>query len=125
MPKQEDFIRGNENLKRPNVSHLVSEDQRHEYIEEIIKCREDIVYFTEKYFTIISPAKGKHLIKLYPKQKELLRTMVDKNRVVTLASRQVGKCGFRDTKVKIKNKKTGKIDVISLEKFHELTKNQK
>lgn len=91
MPKEELYLRGNENLKKPNVAEYVSQDQQQEYIEELIKCREDIVYFAEKYFTIISPAKGKHLIKLYEKQKTLLRAMVDKNRVISLASRQVGK----------------------------------
>ena len=91
MPKEENFIRGNENLKKPNVAVHVTEQQRIEYIKEIKKCKEDIIYFAEKFFTIISPAKGKHLIKLYDKQKQLLRAMVDRTRVISCASRQVGK----------------------------------
>lgn len=91
MPKEEQYLRGNENLKKPNIPEYVTENQQQEYIEELIKCREDIIYFAEKYFTIISPAKGKHKIKLYDKQKTLLRAMVDRNRVISLASRQVGK----------------------------------
>lgn len=59
-------------------------------VGEIKKCRKDIVYFAEKYFRIIGDG-GLQLIKLYPKQKELLRTMQRESRVVCLASRQVGK----------------------------------
>ena len=91
MGVNDDFIRGNENLKKPNTVIHVSETQQQEYIQELMKCKEDIVYFAEKFFTIISPAKGKHLIELYPKQKKLLRAMVDEKRLISLASRQVGK----------------------------------
>ena len=91
MGINDDFIRGNENLKKPNTVIHVSETQQQEYIQELMKCKQDIVYFAEKFFTIISPAKGKHLIELYPKQKKLLRAMVDEKRLISLASRQVGK----------------------------------
>ena len=118
MAKQVDFIRGNENLKKANTVEYVSQDVQQEYIRELIRCREDILYFAEKYFTIISPAKGKHLIKMYPKQKDLLNAMVDNNRVISCASRQVGKCLFRDTKIKIRNKQTLEIEELTIEEFH-------
>ena len=118
MAKQVDFIRGNENLKKANTVEYVSQDVQQEYIRELIRCREDIIYFAEKYFTIISPAKGKHLIKMYPKQKDLLNAMVDNNRVISCASRQVGKCLFRDTKIKIRNKQTLEIEELTIEEFH-------
>ena len=91
MPKEGNFIRGNESLKKPNVVEYVTEEQQLEYINELKRCREDIVYFAERFFTIISPQLGKHKIKLYEKQKQLLRAMVDKTRVISCASRQVGK----------------------------------
>ena len=69
MGINDDFIRGNENLKKPNTVIHIPEDKQQEYIQEIMKCKKDIIYFAEKYFTIISPAKGKHLIELYDKQK--------------------------------------------------------
>ena len=91
MGINDDFIRGNENLKKPNTVIHVPESKQQEYIQEIMGCKHDIIYFAEKFFTIISPAKGKHLIELYPKQKKLLRAMVDEKRLISLASRQVGK----------------------------------
>ena len=69
---------------------MFTPDQLAFVVGEIKKCRKDIVYFAEKYFRIIGDG-GLQLIKLYPKQKELLRTMQRESRVVCLASRQVGK----------------------------------
>ena len=69
---------------------MFTPDQLAFVVKEIKKCRKDIVYFAEKYFRIIGDG-GLQLIKLYPKQKELLRTMQRESRVVVLASRQCGK----------------------------------
>jgi len=65
-------------------------------IEEFIRCKEDILYFAEKYFTIVSIDKGKHKIKLREYQKRILKAFVeppneDKKHVAMLASRQIGK----------------------------------
>lgn len=69
---------------------MFTPDQLAYVVGEIKKCRKDIVYFAEKYFRIIGDG-GLQLIKLYPKQRELLRTMQKESRVVVLASRQCGK----------------------------------
>lgn len=84
-------IRNNPNLKAPNASEIVSEDEYKRRVTEIIRCKKDPIYFAENYFTIVSPKLGKHIIKLYPKQKELIEKMVSDDRVCILASRQVGK----------------------------------
>jgi hypothetical protein len=64
--------------------------------KEAKRCHDDIVYFANKYFRIISPdvnegRGGLGVIKTYPKQEELLRFFQKNNRVVTLAARQSGK----------------------------------
>lgn len=64
--------------------------------QELKRCRDDIVYFANKYFRIISPdvnegRGGLGVIKTYKKQEDLLRFFQKYNRVVTLAARQSGK----------------------------------
>ena len=88
-------------------------------MEEIKKISTDIKHFAENYFYIISLDKGKTLIKLYKKQEDLIKTMVNKKRVICLSCRQSGKCFCSDMLIKIRNKKTGKIEEISIKNFFE------
>lgn len=55
------------------------------------KARKDIVYFAENFFTIVNLDRGKEVIKLYKSQKRVLKSFAKHNRVVLLASRQIGK----------------------------------
>lgn len=58
---------------------------------ELIKCKDNILYFAENYFYIINLDEGKQKIKLYQPQKKILKSL-DKNRfVVVCSSRQAGK----------------------------------
>lgn len=86
-----EFLNGNPGLKISNVSERITKEEANFRIREIQRCCEDIIYFAEKYVTIISPKDGKHIIKLYEKQKEALVSFAKNNRVVCTASRQVGK----------------------------------
>jgi len=100
-----------------------------ELIQEYIKCKEDIIYFAEKYFSIVSIDKGKHLIKLYDFQKKILKacqeTPENKQSIICKIARQYGKCFLGDSKIKIRNKKTGEIKEISIEDFYTKIKNEK
>lgn len=78
----------------------VSHEEFKRRLKEIVKCKSDIVYFAEHYFHVVTSMvdesgaeKGTRteLIKLYAKQKDLLRAMVDNKRLITLAARQSGK----------------------------------
>lgn len=60
-------------------------------VNELKKCRDDIIYFAEKYFTITHIDRGKEKIDLYPKQKQALRSLMNNRFVTVLASRQCGK----------------------------------
>ena len=78
-------------IKKVGEIDNISREEFEFRIQEIARCKRDICYFAEKYFRIISLDKGLHIIKLYEKQKALLRFFVDENRCLTLASRQTGK----------------------------------
>ena len=77
-------------IRKVGEDLMFTPDQLAFVVGEIKRCRKDIVYFAEKYFRIIGDG-GLQLIKLYPKQRDLLKAMQRESRVVCLASRQVGK----------------------------------
>lgn len=66
-----------------------------EQIQEYIRCKEDILYFAEKYVKIVTIDRGLELIKLWDFQKEMILALKnppkDKRHPCILASRQVGK----------------------------------
>lgn len=82
---------GNDELKPANAIEQCSEAEYKWRLEEVLKCSRDIYYFAENYFTIIGTDLGEHIIKLFPKQKELLGIFKDYQRVVALAARQTSK----------------------------------
>lgn len=67
---------------------------------------------------------GKSLIKLYPKQAQLVKTMAKDRRVITLACRQCGKCCSSTTYVRIRCKQTGVEEEITIEEFFNRFKNK-
>ncbi len=77
-------------------------DYTPELLQEYIRCKEDIVYFAEKYFYITTLDKGRVIPKLWEFQKRCLKVYVDPNsglpeqnqdkrHIVFLAARQIGK----------------------------------
>ena len=67
-----------------------------EMLDEWMKCKDDIVYFAEKYCYVNDLDNGYHVVKLRDYQKELLKTYLDdtdpdKRNTVVLSSRQSGK----------------------------------
>jgi hypothetical protein len=83
--------RGNSQLVPDNFNTFIPQELHLLYIREIIRCRTDPIYFANNYYYIVSPAKGKHIIKTYPKQEDMVKCFIDDNRVVALAARQTGK----------------------------------
>jgi len=98
----------------------------HDMINEIIKCNEDIIYFAEKYYTIVTIDKGKQNITLWDWQKKVLKSFVEtpngKQNLILRIARQSGKCVYRNQKIKIRNKKTGEIEEILIEDFYKKNK---
>lgn len=66
-----------------------------EMIKEIIRCKEDILYFAENYFYIQNLDKGKIKIPLWGFQKQLIKVIKDppnnKKHICILAARQMSK----------------------------------
>ena len=96
----------------------------HEQLNEIIKCKEDIIYFAENYFKIVTLDEGEQLIKLHEYQKRMLKAFVGgddiRKHVVVLSSRQIGKCLVYESKVRLRNKKTGIIEEIEIGKIYDM-----
>jgi hypothetical protein len=84
MPVSYDKVKG---LKRPNSDTEFTTEQ----INEIKKCSKDIIYFAEKYFTVIEEKRGKHIIKLFDYQIETLLAFVEHRFIVLNFGRQLGK----------------------------------
>lgn len=83
-------LRGNKAIKAADQTVFTSVEEAKIIVEELKKCMDDIVYFAETYFTIVSH-RGKEIITLYPKQKELLESIAYNQNTIVLASRQSGK----------------------------------
>ena len=60
-------------------------------VEELRKCKDDIIYFAENFFQVVTLDKGKHKIELYEAQRRILRSLVERRFLACCASRQVGK----------------------------------
>lgn len=60
-------------------------------VQEYIKCRDDIVYFCEKYVKIIELDHGIQTIKLRDYQKDILHKIQDNRMIIMACSRQSGK----------------------------------
>ena len=106
-------------IKKPiDKPEVVSSEEYERRIQEIAKCKKDITYFAEKYYRIVNLDRGLEIIKLYDVQRDFLKFLTTNNKVVCVSGRQQGKCVFKDTKIKIRNKKTGEIQELSIEDFH-------
>lgn len=78
-------------IKHAGETEYVSRAEFDRRLLELARCKRDIVYFAEKYFKIINLDKGLTTIKLYDKQKELLKFFTGEKRCIVLAARQSSK----------------------------------
>ena len=81
------YYRGSKNVPVAGAQYEFTADM----VEELRKCKNDIVYFAENFFYIISLDKGKQKIELYEAQKRVLRSFVSQRNVIVCSSRQIGK----------------------------------
>ena len=77
----------NKRLPRPDAQF----NWTPEMIAEIEKCKNDILYFAEHYFHIVTLDDGKQKITLYPAQKRILKSLQKYRFNAINASRQSGK----------------------------------
>lgn len=81
------LYRGTSNIPAEGAQYEFTADM----IEELTRCKNDIFYFAENYFQIVTIDRGKHNIELYGAQKRVLQSMLDNKYVILTASRQCGK----------------------------------
>ena len=85
LSKKEMYL-GNPNLPSVEAKFEYTAEQAN----ELVKCMNDMLYFAENYFYIITD-EGKELIPLYPYQKRLIEACKEHRFNIVLSSRQSGK----------------------------------
>lgn len=87
--QKKEFYLGNSALPTPEATFDYASNP--EWLEDLQKCKKNILYFAENFFYITNLDEGKIKINLRPFQKRILRSLRDNRFVVLLASRQIGK----------------------------------
>lgn len=108
----------NSALKAAGVTIPFTEDQ----VQEYIKCKNDPVYFINNYCKIVSLDHGLIPFTLYPCQVNKINIIHNNRKVILMEGRQQGKCFFKTTKYKVRNKTTGETLYVTAEEFHQLHK---
>lgn len=74
-------------IKKPGEVEQVSKEEFEIRIRNIAHSKRDICWWAENFFRIVSLNTGLTKIKLYPKQRDLLKALVNNDRSIVLASR--------------------------------------
>ena len=86
MPASEVYL-GNPNLKKVNTRIEFTEDD----IKEFLKCKDNPVYFAEKFVQIVNVDRGLIPFDMYPFQKKLIRNFHNNRFNICKMPRQTGK----------------------------------
>jgi len=78
---------GNDLLKPAGFEMQFTSEQ----VKELMKCKEDPIYFIENYCYIVSLDRGLILFKLYDCQREKVDTIMNNRKVILMEGRQQGK----------------------------------
>jgi hypothetical protein len=108
-------FKNNQNLRPVGVSFPYTEAD----ILEVAKCEADPIYFIENYIKVIHPDRGLVPMLLHGYQKRMVTAYHTNKQVVTMASRQLGKCCCINTKVKVRSKITNTTYELTLGEFYE------
>lgn len=84
---QNNSYNGNPNLKQIGFPMQFTLDQ----VQELLKCKDDPIYFIEKYCLIISLDRGLVPFKLYDCQKKKVDVIMNNRKVILMEGRQQGK----------------------------------
>lgn len=83
-----------------------------ENIQDLLRCREDPVYFMKKFIKVTHPTKGMVPLELYHYQERMVDALLNHKDVIMLCSRQLGKCLQGQTHISTIVKPTGFKKVI-------------
>ncbi len=102
-------------------------DYSKDQINEIIKCQQDIIYFGQEYFYIVTIDDGLKKIPMREYQKKILKNLVHpqdgKRHSIVLQPRQSGKCVY-DGKILIRNKIDSSVKEILAKDFFKSVKQE-
>lgn len=87
IPTEETSYHGNPNLKSIGHQHEFTKEQ----IKELLKCKEDPIYFIENYCQIVTLDKGLQPFKLYECQKKKVDFIMNNRQTILMEGRQQGK----------------------------------
>lgn len=105
----------NNKLKKVGVEISFSKEQA----IEMAKCSADPVYFIKNYVKIVSLDHGVVPFELWPFQERMVETFHDNRFCICKMPRQVGKCFFINTPIRLRNKKTGEVINTTIGEFYE------
>ena len=106
---------GNASLKRLGVEISYTKEQ----IAEIVRCSEDPIYFIKNYVKIVNVDKGLIPFDMWPFQENMVNTFHNNRFCIAKMPRQVGKCFYINTPIKLRNKRTGEIIEMTIGEFYE------
>lgn len=87
IPTEETSYHGNPNLKSIGHKHDFTKEQ----IKELLKCKDDPIYFIENYCQIVTLDKGLQPFKLYDCQKKKVDFIMKNRQTILMEGRQQGK----------------------------------
>jgi hypothetical protein len=103
---------------RPKSQHNWTD----EMVLEYAKCAKSVKYFALNHCKVVTLNEGITTLSLRDYQMDLLNIIDNNQKSIFNIPRQSGKCLIFDTKIKIRNKKTGEIQEISIGEFYEKMK---
>lgn len=120
MPSKEEHYLGNPLLKRANINVELTQEQ----LLELIRCSEDPIYFAKKYIKIVTLDEGLVSFEPYSFQEDMLKNFHNKRFNICKLPRQCGKCLIQNTKIKARNKITGKVVELEIGELYETIKKE-
>jgi len=87
IPTEETSYHGNPNLKSIGHKHDFTKEQ----VKELLKCKDDPIYFIENYCQIVTLDKGLQPFKLYECQKKKVDFIMNNRQTILMEGRQQGK----------------------------------
>lgn len=79
--------RGSSTLKKTNQPIEWTDERK----AELLKCKEDPIYFAETYMSVVHVDRGLEKIKLYDYQREIITSVHEENAIAAEMARQSGK----------------------------------
>lgn len=109
-------------VKKPNTQQTFTES----HVTDLVKCMDPdtgYLYFAKNFAYIQHPVKGKLLFDPYEYQERLMQSYHNYRFNINMMPRQTGKCVSADTVICIKNKNTGKEELVKICDFLNMQKN--